>query len=378
MEIKECENALLTLIRAGLSGNIQRLSEEFSDWNQLVALAKKQAMLGIIAKVILSDRAYSSMIPNELRLKLKSFVVSCVMISNNMTDTIHKIFAALNEAGLRPVLLKGHGLASYYPNPELRQCGDIDIYVGEDDAQAAHAVLASIATDIDPVESARWGKHFVARFSDIEVEIHRHTSGHALGKYDKFYRNAAHKGFATGLQLLTIGEGTVATPSVEFNAYYIFDHLFDHFLNSGIGLRHLCDLMMFLRHYKGRIDLDELRYLLVKMDMLEPWQVFGDILVKYLGFDKDDFPFYQESSKTDKVLEYILHDGNFGKETAYYIRRSNNYLLTKANAFYCHIIRGTRMLSLFPKHAFRHFIYVLSNYFLHLREDIKYKFRHGR
>ena len=378
LKLNDNQEMLLALVRCGMWGTGVDLPVDKIEWSKVVRMAKSQSVLGIVAKMILVDRSVSSVIPNELRLKLKSFIVSNVMTSDIMTETIKKVVSAMNDAGLHPVLLKGHGLAANYPYPQLRQCGDVDLYVGPEKSVAAYEVLRLMTDAIEPESSARWGRHFSAFFDEIEIEVHRHTSSHAVGKYTKVYKAAAEKGFNKDLSEMPFGDVVVKTPSVNFNAYYIFDHLFEHFMTSGIGLRHLCDWVMFLHRYKDSLDREYLRDLLVEMDMLEPWQAFGCIIVRYLGFPVEEFPFYADSEKADRIFEYILAEGNFGKDTPYYTRRSRNYLLTKLNAIRCHLSRGYGMLAVFPRHELRHFLYILSNYFLHLREDLKLKFTHGR
>lgn len=376
-KLSEREELLLALLRSGLWNCAHPEIDGFDDWEYIAALAKRQSVLGIVAKSIISDKMIQTQIPNSLRIKLKSFVVSCVMTYENMTAAIRKVCVSMTQAGLIPVFLKGHSLAANYPHPELRQCGDIDVYVGVEGAAKAYEALRTVASAIDPEDKARWGKHFSAHLGDIEVEVHRHTSTQAAGKYSRIYEAVAHVGLTKELQQMNLEGVVIFSPSVVFNAYYIFDHLFEHFLKSGIGLRHLCDLMLYLHKYSDRIDRDALGTILRDMDMLEPWQAFGTVLVQHLGMPKEEFPFYQDSSKADKVLRYIWKDGNFGKDTAYYKRRNGNYLQTKFSAFLHHVTRGLRMMAIFPRHEMRHFRYVISNYFIHLAGEIRRK-RHGR
>lgn len=368
----------LELLRSLFWNEPVTCSEDFDDWNPLVAFSKRQSVLGFIAKSILSNNEINPRISAEVRLKLKSFLVSNVMTYDKMTGVLIKVSKALSESEISHVLLKGHGLAVNYPYPQLRQCGDIDLYVGKENSLATYRTLAGVVDRIATESEALWGKHYDAFVGDIQIEVHRHTSSHDTRKFAEIYSEIAQKGLNEDLKPVSFDGVEVMTPSVTFNAYYVFDHLFEHFLTSGIGLRHLCDLMMFLHVHKDTIDKDYLKILLDRMEMLEPWQVFGDILVKYLGLPNDEFPFYVESTKTDKVLKYILFDGNFGKSTVYYTRRSDNYLLTKLNAFWCHLTRGAKMMRLFPSQEIRHFRHVVQNYFLHLRKDLKRKLIHGR
>lgn len=369
--MNECEGMVLTFLKAGLWNHEVSVDQSFDDWNGLVREARRQSVLGIVAKAVLDRRDLQTRLPNDLRLRLKSFVVSNVMTSESMREIIVRVVQAMADAGIIPVLLKGHSLAVNYPFPDLRQCGDIDIYVGEESAVEAYQVLKTIATSIDPEDKSLWGKHFSAHFDEIEVEVHRHTSTHSTRRYAGIYAEAAGKGLTENLQTLSMGDVSVLTPSIDFNAYYIFDHLFEHFLTSGIGLRHLCDWMMYLHRYHGQLDLAYLKKLLADMDMLKPWQAFGGILVKYLGLPQEEFPFYAGEAKAGKLLRHILDDGNFGKDTAYYTRRSKNYIFTKLNALWCHVTRGARMFSIFPGQVVRHFFFVVSNYMDHLRADLK-------
>ena len=47
-----------------------------------------------------------------------------------LNRNISRLVALFREAGIDPVLLKGQGIALNYPEPMLRECGDIDLYVG--------------------------------------------------------------------------------------------------------------------------------------------------------------------------------------------------------------------------------------------------------
>lgn len=371
MNLDRKHTILLSILRSGLWQEEIEYPESFNDWSGLMELAINQSVAAIVAKAILNNQEYLSRIPNDFRLKLKSFLVSNVMAYNSMTDTLKEVYTTLKTSGIPVVLLKGHSLSINYPYPELRQCGDIDLYVGIENSLAAHKVLSTFCEKIEPEVAALYGKHFDATVNKFKIEVHRHTSSHTTRKTKKVYESASRIGMTDGLDSVTFGDVEVSTPAVDFYAYYIFDHLFEHFLISGVGLRHLTDWMLFLTANRDRINKDNLKRLLEDMDMLEAWQVFGSVLVTYLGMKKEDFPFYAHSDNEEFVMNCILSDGNFGKSTKYYKGRSNNYLMTKFNAVCCHITRGAQMIRVFPLQEMRHFHRVIVNYFEHLLCDIK-------
>lgn len=155
-----------------------------------------------------------------------------------------KIVSVLCENGIVPVLLKGQGNAQYYPNPEMRQFGDVDLYIGSNAYHKAYDILKGIATRIDGKESLNNGKHFHMYYGPVQFDIHRHNGMYALPRYDTLFQEETFKGLTKNLESISIRNISIFTPSNEYNAYYIFSHLFNHYLISGIGLRHLRDLMM--------------------------------------------------------------------------------------------------------------------------------------
>lgn len=40
----------------------------------------------------------------------------------------------------------------------------------------------------------------------------------------------------------------VAMFNATFNAFYVFMHLYHHFLQVGVGLRQVCDWMLIMKH----------------------------------------------------------------------------------------------------------------------------------
>ena len=350
--MKLYETVFLELLKAGMWGRKPHVPQGFAEWNKVVMSAKSQSVLGVVAQVMLSDEDVSSQLPQDMKARLKKFLMNNLLTHNLLNNTLIKVVSTLREGGVESVLLKGQGLARNYPQPELRQCGDIDLYVGLENAEKAHDLLSPIAEKIDRKEYLTVGKHYhVTMPGGVEVEVHRYTDNHLTKKLEETYQAASAKGTTEGLVVYDFAGTPVNTPSDEFNAFFVFNHLFHHFLTSGIGLRQFCDWMMFLHARKGKLDLEYLRKLLIDMDMLMPWQAFGCVLVDKLGMPEDEFPFFDraQDGKTDKILSRVLKEGNFGKERRVYKNRGTNYLLNKTRSFFGHIGKSAGLISIFPK-----------------------------
>jgi hypothetical protein len=79
-------------------------------------------------------------------MNLKHFVISNFSTSQMLNNALIAVVQELREYGIDPVLLKGQGIAKYYPVPELRQCGDIDIYVGENHFAKTCEVIGTMSS----------------------------------------------------------------------------------------------------------------------------------------------------------------------------------------------------------------------------------------
>ena len=350
--MKLYETVFLELLKAGMWGRKPHVPQGFAEWNKVVMSAKSQSVLGVVAQVMLSDEDVSSQLPQDMKARLKKFLMNNLLTHNLLNNTLIKVVSTLREGGVESVLLKGQGLARNYPQPELRQCGDIDLYVGLENGERVHDLLSPIAEKVDGKEYITVGKHYhVTMPGGVEVEVHRYTDNHLTKKLEETYQAASAKGTTEGLVVYDFAGTPVNTPSDEFNAFFVFNHLFHHFLTSGIGLRQFCDWMMFLHARKGKLDLEYLRKLLIDMDMLMPWQAFGCVLVDKLGMPEDEFPFFDraQDGKTDKILSRVLKEGNFGKERRVYKNRGTNYLLNKTRSFFGHIGKSAGLISIFPK-----------------------------
>lgn len=371
-----CAEVLFSLLRNAFWGTPLETPEGFADWGRVAQLAKIQSVLGVAGDVMLSDVRIASAMSPELKAKIKTFVMSNMMTHGKLNSVLVKVVRELEAAGIPSVLLKGQGLAQYYPKPELRQCGDIDLYVGLDNYDASYDVLKPLATEIDDRKALEVGKHYDLYVGKVAVEVHRYTDTYPTPRLNRIYQEVSVKGLDAGLVPVSIAGCNVNTPSDDYNAFYVFSHLFHHFLINGLGARHLSDWMLFLRSRAAQIDRDSLRDTLVRLDMLEPWQAFGCVLVSYLGMPAEEFPFYDASQqwKAEKIVRRILEEGNFGKERDVYKKRGKIYIINKTWAMFAHIGRSFGFLFLFPRHSFRQIRHTISGGFVKVWNDAKIRF----
>lgn len=370
------EKVFFSLLRNAFWGSEIDIPEGFADWGDVARTAKIQSALGVAGDVMLSDSRIASAMSQELRTKVKTFIMANMMTHGKLNGVLVNVVSHLSAAGIRSVLLKGQGLAQYYPKPELRQCGDIDLYVGLERYADSYDVVKPLATQIDDRKALEVGKHYDFFIGKVAVEMHRYSDRYPTPKLDRIYQEVSLKGLNEDLVPLMFSGQTVYTPSDEYNAFYIFSHLFHHFLINGLGARQLCDWMLFLRARSSHIDMSSLETILRRLDMLKPWQAFGCVLVKYFGMPAESFPFYDSAQehKADNIVRRLLDEGNFGKERDVYKKRGRIYLINKTWAMFAHIGRSVGLLFLFPRHSFRQIWHTISNGFAKVWNDAKIRF----
>ena len=370
------EEVFFTLLRNAFWGTPVEIPDGFADWAGVARTAKVQSVLGVAGDVMLSDSSIASAMSQELKTKIKTFMMANIMTHGKLNGVLVKVVSELSASGIRSVLLKGQGLAQYYPKPEMRQCGDIDLYVGLDQYSASYDVLQPLATKIDDRKALEVGKHYDFFVGKVSVEVHRYSERYPTARLDRTYQEISKKGLSEALVPMVFSGQEVNTPSDVYNAFYIFSHIFHHFLTSGLGSRQLCDWMLFLRQRSSYIDMDSLREILSRLDMMKPWQAFGCVLVKYLGMPADLFPFYDSSQehKAEKILRRLLDEGNFGQQRDVNKKRGANYLLNKTRAVLAHIGRTFGLFFLFPRHSFRQIWHTISSGFAQVWNDAKIRF----
>lgn len=348
--MKQYEEVFFELLRAGLWRTPAHVPSDFRDWASVMKIARSQAVTGLVGDVLLTSPDILSTVPAPIQQKLQDIPLNNMAMHTTLNNVLALAVTTLRKHGIEPILLKGQGIAGYYPVPQLRQCGDIDLYVGEAKYDLSHEALKSVVTEIDALDEIyNDRKHFHAKVGAVLIEIHRFADIKEIPKLDALYQKYAADGFSRNLVPVELCGVSVMTPSDDFNTYYIFNHLWHHFLSAGIGLRQLCDLAVFLdTHDVNKTYLEEI---LTSMKVMKPWQTIGSILVDYLGLSKDKMPFYVPVSrrKQERIIRRILLEGNFGHSSRMGRARGNNYLKEKWLSLVYYVRRHSSIFLVFPR-----------------------------
>ncbi len=357
------QQQFLELLRSGLWGHKADAGLFLGevDWNEIITIAKQQTVLVIVADGIetLPKELWPS---KDIILKLTMVRVKTLQMHNKMNVTINHIVSTLDNEGIPSVLLKGQGVAQNYRKPESRSCGDIDLYVGEENYERACEVVNGLCHpgggSKPGIESSH---HMHLSLNGIEVELHRkadYTPGKRLNSYlQQWTKDNLDANFKTSnLRRLDNCSTNINLPTVDFDAFFILHHAVRHMTVEGVGFRQICDWIMFLRENHDKIDTKALRNMLDRFRMKVVWDEFYNLATDVLGLEEGLIPLMGQpkaSWKTDKLLGNIFISGNFGHSDKNRKDESKTtYIKRKWRSFRFQSMRLLKLFGLFPEYAF--------------------------
>lgn len=357
--------AFLFLLRASLWGNFAPEAGELPDLHQLRAkaiwqLAEEQTVLGHLTEAL--QKLYGSNLPAEYKLRINQNAAKMFIEHQLLKENVRKTFDFLQNQGFSPILLKGQGNAARYRDPMLRQCGDIDVYIGKKDFQKACACLGQLVGEEAIKQAGETRTHLHVDYGEITIEPHRIADFmHNPLTNLRYQRLTQYWLRSDRVDTVSVGDYQVCVPARQFNVLYVFYHIWHHFVTQGIGLRQFCDWCMILHEAAGKIDLTQLEKDLRQLHLLKPWQIMAHIAVEKLGLRPEEMPFFSEQyqEQAEKVWLSILEGGNFGK---FEIKRNyarESYLERKVKSFVQHHKCVFRLLSVSPEYAFFLYLYFL-------------------
>jgi len=161
-----------------------------------------------------------------------------LFLTKELTDEIQK-------AGIPVVVLKGCGVASYYPVPEYRKSGDVDLLLPNmDDVYAAGKLMEKRGYSLKEEQHAN--HHLVYQGPDgIDLELHAMLAEPFDDeKINQKMEELLPLYFQDDVKTRTMGV-EVPTAKSALQALELLLHMLQHFLRAGFGLKLLADWVVF-------------------------------------------------------------------------------------------------------------------------------------
>lgn len=278
------------------------------EWERIYEMARQQSLLGVLFYGIQKG----GMEKPERKLFLKWYSMSEKIKQGNMKANraaveLTQIFL---KNGFRTCILKGQGNTLNYPDPYIRNSGDVDIWL-----EGGRKKIMALVDKKWSGMLQRYHHVEIPNYNGVAVEVHFTPSYMhsfvANRRLQKWFAEQEERQFANAVELPD-NAGTVCVPTLEFNLVYQLDHIYKHLFSEGIGLRQLMDYYFLL---KGICSANK-DYITGQLRFLGLYKFAGAVMyVMQEVFALDDkYMIAEPNIKEGKfLLKEILVGGNFGK-----------------------------------------------------------------
>ena len=345
-------------------GSVKEIPDSLkeADWKELYAIAKKQALLGVLFHGI--QRLPKELAP-EQKLLMQWMVMAEMIRKQNIKlfqDSV-KVCQNFENEGFANCILKGQGNALLYPDPYMRTPGDIDIYL-----LGGRKKILKYVDRVCPNQVMRY-HHVDFPVMKTAIEVH-FTPSYMFypihnRRMQKWFEEVMGKQCNHRVSLPD-GYGKIHVPKVSFNVIYILSHLYRHIFTEGIGLRQLLDYYFVLVKWHTDLtnltdsnnslpqmtqintDLDALRH---ELKYLGLWKFAGAVMFvmkEVFGLSEDRMIAPMDEKEGRFLLDEIMRGGNFGQ---YDDRMGSKVGESKIHRYFRMNLRNLRFVKHYPTEA---------------------------
>lgn len=226
-------------------GNREKFTQIPSEkeWQGLFDVAIKQSLAGFLLEGVQKVLEKNEGQRPQALLEWISLYIQTETTNKNQNLKSKELYERFKEGGFESCILKGQGVSRLYPKPEVRQAGDIDIWV-DSGCDIVVGWMRSQSVDVTIIDYVNCHAAF---YSDVEVEVHfrptyffnpfnnrKLQNWIVANKEEQMHHFDAEVGFAY--------------PSIGFNLVFSLIHIYRHVFSEGIGLRQLMDYYFILTH----------------------------------------------------------------------------------------------------------------------------------
>ena len=164
----------------------------------------------------------------------------------NHIKQISNILSIFNDKNIPIIVLKGLVIRDLYPKSELRTMGDADILIHEKDIETVIEILDNRGYK----EEDRDTYHIEFGKGNSHIEVHWSLTNEGMfNEIDEFnneiWLNAVE---------VKIGASKALSMCDEDLLVYLCIHMAKHFINSGFGIRQVCDVLLLVEQRSKFID----------------------------------------------------------------------------------------------------------------------------
>lgn len=215
------------------------------------------------------------------------------------------VFAALADAGIWHMPLKGAILKGYYPVFGIREMSDVDVLIDPDKVDEARRIMECAGYSHCAYDGAN--QDVYTKPPIHHYEFHRYLVGGEPGDalFD-YYSDVKDR---------LVPDGAMRFRFTPEDMYvYMLVHEHKHFTRGGTGLRSLADMYVFLKKFEGELDFDHIQRECEKLSIAD----FG---AQNRRTAKALFGGGEVAEEDLGFLSYVMLSGVYGTEENYFAHK---------------------------------------------------------
>lgn len=292
------QNYIIELLKCAITNTTPSTPDESLDWDVVFNYAKIHRIVPVLYFSI-------QKLPEDIKSNISNLEQYELAYKSNLVDDANReneiviITKLLASNDVDYILLKGSVAKHFYPDTSMRMMSDVDILYRNADSKDIKGLLGG--NGYTQTKSTPKDAMYLSSNKLVKVEMQQ---------------SLLDDGFTDWLKYLdTIWDRCIKKTDNEYTMtpedFYIYHivHMAKHFINGGIGLRHVLDTWVIKNHYQ---DLDSVYTEKVFKELsLNKFENKVTDLCEY--WFEDSIPLDKKS--IELLSEYIFENGAFGSIT---------------------------------------------------------------
>jgi len=286
--VDKIQQGIITLIKSAVTQQSYELPEGF-EISEAYPLVRTHHIYSLVY-----DGAVRCGIPQTHPTMQTLFQQYCraLQVSEGQMRELKRIFAAFEENQIDYMPLKGTIMKSYYPKPELRQMGDADILI----RQEQYGRIAAIMKELGFEEKQETDQDYTWQSKSLYVELHKNLMPIDAKELYAYFGNGWPRAQREA-------NSRYAMTTEDF-FIFLMAHFAKHYRLAGIGCRHVADLWILQRIGFSKND----AYIEKELDKLHLLEFYHNIcrLISY-WFENEEM-----DEKSEFISNFIFQSGSWG------------------------------------------------------------------
>lgn len=310
------------MLRAYIHNEPMNLPKD-TDFNGIFELSKMHSTVGIFAAM---SKKNNFPVSAELSQTLNRYLLSTVSHSVLWDSLYAEVSNALANENITNIAVKGPIVKRYYPDPDLRTMGDIDLVIHKDDIPHACQVMKNLGFEecVSSVDEYKFERR------NMCIEIHEDLTSKDFGTGVDYKKEMQYI-----FNNVKNPDNCIQELADECHLVYLILHIAHHLISSGCGVRQILDIALTIKH----CDID-IKNVLEKFESFKLTELAHFIFYlcdKWFGVKCEDYNIDKELYEF--MTDHILTGGVFGfdadREDNKYVRDSMqqnkfSFLLSRA------------------------------------------------